>query len=164
MFCNDVLTGTLLKLGSSGTDVIQLQKTLNYLMGYSLSVTGYYDIKTYRAVRHYQSTHHLSVDGIVGKDTGGSLCTLGVVYAKDATSNSTARTYPLPTTTKTLPMQFAQTQTVQRQTTATSSTNNVALPGSKLFGALSMNTLKDIPSWVWYGLIGLSVFSMVGHR
>ncbi len=162
MFCNDVLTGKLLlKLGSSGADVTQLQKTLNYLMGYSLSVTGYYDIKTYRAVKHYQSTHHLSVDGIVGKDTGSSLCTLGVVYAKDATSNSTARTYPLPTTTKTLPMQSAQTQTVQRQTTAT---NNVALPGSKLFGALSMNTLKDIPSWVWYALIGLSVFSMVGHK
>ena len=54
-----------LKLNSVGEDVIKLQKLLNS-WDYCIDVTGIFDIQTYEAVKSFQSSNNLGVDGIVG--------------------------------------------------------------------------------------------------
>lgn len=61
-----------IKYGSRGSDVSNLQSTLNNL-GYNLSVDGIFGSKTQAAVRDYQSKNGLSADGIVGNQTWGKL-------------------------------------------------------------------------------------------
>lgn len=63
---------TQVSYGSNGDAVKQLQTKLN-TMGYSLDVDGAFGAKTQAAVRDYQSKNGLTVDGIVGNDTWGSL-------------------------------------------------------------------------------------------
>ena len=58
--------------GSSGDDVKKLQQAVNSY-GYSLSVDGQFGSKTQAAVKDYQKKNGLSVDGIVGAKTWGSL-------------------------------------------------------------------------------------------
>ena len=62
----------ILSYGSSGEDVKELQKSLNN-MGYSLAVDGKFGTKTQNAVKSYQKSNGLSVDGIVGNNTWSSL-------------------------------------------------------------------------------------------
>jgi peptidoglycan hydrolase-like protein with peptidoglycan-binding domain len=61
-----------LKYGSSGDDVKELQRTLN-AHGYNLTVDGVWGDNTDAAVRKYQKQNGLTVDGIVGANTWGSL-------------------------------------------------------------------------------------------
>jgi len=63
---------TNLKNGSSGSDVLALQKALNS-KGYNLDEDGAYGNQTEAAVRDYQSKNGLAVDGVVGTNTWGSL-------------------------------------------------------------------------------------------
>jgi hypothetical protein len=58
--------------GASGSEVKKLQEKLNS-KGYSLEVDGKFGAKTQAAVRDYQKKNNLSVDGIVGNATWGSL-------------------------------------------------------------------------------------------
>lgn len=58
--------------GSSGEDVKTLQEYLKN-NGYNLSVDGQFGSKTQAAVKDYQKKNGLSVDGIVGTNTWGSL-------------------------------------------------------------------------------------------
>lgn len=60
------------KYGSSGNDVKTLQEYLNN-NGYNLSVDGQFGSETQAAVKDYQKKNGLSVDGIVGTNTWGSL-------------------------------------------------------------------------------------------
>lgn len=60
------------KYGARGSEVSQLQALLNQ-QGYNLSVDGIYGDKTLAAVRDYQTKMGLTVDGIVGTNTWGSL-------------------------------------------------------------------------------------------
>lgn len=62
----------MLSYGSSGDDVKKLQKALNN-SGYSLDVDGIFGTKTQSAVKEYQKSKGLSVDGIVGNNTWTSL-------------------------------------------------------------------------------------------
>ena len=62
----------MLTYGSSGEDVKELQKALNNA-GYSLDVDGKFGAKTQSAVKSYQKSKGLSVDGIVGNNTWTSL-------------------------------------------------------------------------------------------
>jgi peptidoglycan hydrolase-like protein with peptidoglycan-binding domain len=58
--------------GSQGVDVKELQKILNK-SGYNLAEDGIFGTKTQAAVKDYQQKSGLSVDGIVGTNTWGSL-------------------------------------------------------------------------------------------
>ena len=61
-----------LRYGSSGSDVKKLQEELNK-NGYNLSVDGQFGSKTQSAVKSYQESKGLTVDGIVGTNTWGAL-------------------------------------------------------------------------------------------
>ncbi len=58
--------------GSTGSAVNKLQSVLNE-HGYDLAVDGIFGPKTRDAVRDYQKKNGLKLDGIVGKETWGSL-------------------------------------------------------------------------------------------
>ena len=63
-----------LRKGSTGSDVIDLQKKLNATgYGYNLAEDGNFGNKTLAAVKDYQHRSGLSVDGIVGTNTWGAL-------------------------------------------------------------------------------------------
>lgn len=67
------LGDTLLKTGSAGTDVVQLQTELNYL-GYNVGAAdGIFGVKTKAEVVAFQTAKSLSVDGLVGLMTADAL-------------------------------------------------------------------------------------------
>lgn len=74
--------------GSKGSDVKTLQEMLNS-NGYSLDVDGVFGSKTQAAVKDYQKKNSLSADGIVGKNTWG---TLSSASSGGSTSNAGAAT------------------------------------------------------------------------
>lgn len=61
-----------LRWGSQGASVEQLQSALND-EGASLAVDGKFGPRTHAAVKDYQQTNGLQVDGVVGPETRGSL-------------------------------------------------------------------------------------------
>lgn len=63
----------MLRRGSVGAQVRALQKALNEQSGAMLTVDGYFGPLTAAAVRCWQSTHGLEVDGVVGPETRRSL-------------------------------------------------------------------------------------------
>lgn len=62
----------LVQYGASGSNVKELQKKLNQ-NGYKLTEDGIFGSKTQAAVEDYQKNNGLTVDGIVGEQTWGSL-------------------------------------------------------------------------------------------
>jgi len=63
-----------LRKGSSGDDVLELQKLLNSTgNGYNLAEDGKFGNNTLAAVKDYQQRNGLAVDGIVGTNTWGAL-------------------------------------------------------------------------------------------
>ena len=63
------ITNTILRLGSSGGEVKELQQTLKNL-DYDISkVSGTFDEETEKAVKEFQKTNKILVDGIVGPQT-----------------------------------------------------------------------------------------------
>jgi len=76
--------GTLLQRGSSGSSVQALQRVLG------VTPTGNFGPVTARAVRAFQSSHGLTVDGIVGPHTGAALGLAGVTAAPRAASRSSS--------------------------------------------------------------------------
>ena len=79
-------TRNQLSYGSQGSDVTELQKMLNQ-RGYSLAEDGIFGNATQDAVKDYQQKNNLSVDGIVGTNTWGSL---NGTYTANKNTNSTA--------------------------------------------------------------------------
>ncbi|MDQ7093406.1 NlpC/P60 family protein [Desulfosporosinus sp. PR] len=64
---------TLLKMGSTGSSVVQLQTELNYL-GYNVGAAdGIFGVKTEAGVVAFQKANSLSADGIVGTNTSNAL-------------------------------------------------------------------------------------------
>lgn len=62
----------ILQSGSTGADVERLQRDLSQL-GYQVEVDGIYGEATENAVKKFQQDHNLTVDGIVGPQTGRQL-------------------------------------------------------------------------------------------
>ncbi|MCA9794567.1 MAG: peptidoglycan-binding protein [Candidatus Eremiobacteraeota bacterium] len=65
--------GQLLRRGSRGEDVKQLQRMLNQQTGANLEIDGKLGPQTEAAIRKLQQERHLKLDGIVGPETMGSL-------------------------------------------------------------------------------------------
>lgn len=79
-----------LRKGSTGSDVIELQKLLNSTgYGYNLAEDGQFGSKTLAAVQDYQKRSGLEVDGIVGTKTWGALTSASNQSASSNTSAST---------------------------------------------------------------------------
>jgi hypothetical protein len=72
----------LIAEGDAGADVEELQRLLS-VSGFPCDVDGDFGPLTDQAVREFQASHHLAVDGVVGPQTWGAL--LGV-----AASSATA--------------------------------------------------------------------------
>lgn len=66
-------TEVLSKIGSRGKEVEAIQKTLKDYGLFDGPVTGYYGTQTEAAVRRFQRTRGLTVDGIAGPQTLGAL-------------------------------------------------------------------------------------------
>lgn len=66
------MTYSSVSYGSTGSDVTELQKKLNE-NGYALEVDGVFGAATQKAVKDYQKKKGLTVDGIAGSETWGSL-------------------------------------------------------------------------------------------
>ena len=81
----------LLKYGSTGNDVKELQSNLNN-RGYNLAVDGVFGKNTLNAVQDFQVQNKLQVDGIVGGNTWGSLA--------QPTQSTTTATKPQTTPTQ----------------------------------------------------------------
>jgi len=76
---------TLSYYGSSGKEVIEIQKRLKAWGYYKGPIDGKYGYQTYQAVRYFQSKNGLKVDGIAGKQT---LYALGLPTGTSTTTNS----------------------------------------------------------------------------
>lgn len=59
----------ILRIGSKGEFVRDLQNKLNKKMGTSLFVDGNFGVKTEQQVRNFQSLYKLNIDGVVGPKT-----------------------------------------------------------------------------------------------
>lgn len=70
---NFSLSGTNLNVGSTGSDVSQLQEFINFATGSNLTVDGQYGPKTQAAVKQLQSQLGITADGIVGPQTTKAL-------------------------------------------------------------------------------------------
>ena len=57
----------VLRRGSKGIEVSNLQKCLNRVGGYGLVIDGHFGTKTYNALCNFQLRYRLTVDGIYGK-------------------------------------------------------------------------------------------------
>jgi len=72
-----LLSGTgLLKAGSTGTEVLQLQSFLTSYRNHPGPVDGIFGPKTSGAVRAFQDERGLTVDGVVGSRTRGEIAVL----------------------------------------------------------------------------------------
>ncbi|MBP9715443.1 MAG: peptidoglycan-binding protein, partial [Candidatus Pacebacteria bacterium] len=90
---------TLLKMGQSSSQVMSLQQTLN-AGGFLVSTTGagspgmesmYFGAKTKAAVMAFQAAKGLSVDGVVGAQSGAALAAMtggSVSYPAGCTSTT----------------------------------------------------------------------------
>ncbi len=61
-----------LSRGMNGSDVERLQKDLS-AKGYQVSVDGNFDETTENAVKAFQKDNNITVDGVVGAETGPKL-------------------------------------------------------------------------------------------
>ena len=62
-----------IKFGATGDEVTNLQKYLNQAGNYNLAEDGIFGENTEKAVRDYQAKNKLTIDGIAGVETFGSL-------------------------------------------------------------------------------------------
>jgi peptidoglycan hydrolase-like protein with peptidoglycan-binding domain len=64
---------TTVQSGSTGEPVTRLQRALTAALGRTVAIDGVFGSGTGQAVRDYQSSRGLTVDGIVGPGTWGAL-------------------------------------------------------------------------------------------
>ena len=69
-------TRPTLRIGDSGSYVIELQTILKSLLYYVGTIDGVFGKNTENAVKEFQTNNKLTADGIVGRDTWSALATL----------------------------------------------------------------------------------------
>lgn len=126
------LSKPVLKSGSQGDAVTELQAMLKLLSFYSGPVNGVFDESTATAVANFQKAANLSPDGIVGTDTWNRLLPPAppVTAAKPTPSSnsgsSTSEAFPVPgNATPTVPTPAAK---------PTPPAKNAAAPGTTSMG------------------------------
>jgi hypothetical protein len=67
--------GEVLQLGSTGSDVVTLQKALILLGATSLTADGNFGPSTESAVKAFQTAHGIKADGVVGSQTAAAINT-----------------------------------------------------------------------------------------
>ncbi|MDD3705448.1 MAG: peptidoglycan-binding domain-containing protein, partial [Clostridiaceae bacterium] len=72
-----VVFADTLKYGSRGAEVTKLQKQLKNMGYFNGNATGYFGSMTRTAVRKFQTSKGITVDGIVGKQTSKALYSPG---------------------------------------------------------------------------------------
>lgn len=72
-------TSRNLKRGVKGPDVKFFQRQMNELAGQSLYLDGDFGVKTERAVKNWQKTFGLTVDGVLGAKTQRSIIEVGLL-------------------------------------------------------------------------------------
>ncbi|EKQ68170.1 putative peptidoglycan-binding domain-containing protein [Leptolyngbyaceae cyanobacterium JSC-12] len=112
----------LLKTGSQGTEVTELQALLKLLGYYTGRVTGIYDEGTASAVANFQKAASLSVDGIVGAETWGRLLPPSPVITANAPAATVpprnfAESFPAPTGMQSGTAQFPNKPTPSKPST-----------------------------------------------
>lgn len=100
-------TSEVLKSGSEGTSVSQLQTQLKTLGYYKGTVDGKYGAGTVAAVKAFQSANNLTADGVAGKATQEAVYSHYAISAQNATSTAT----PKPATSSATPTPKPSTQT-----------------------------------------------------
>jgi N-acetylmuramoyl-L-alanine amidase len=89
----EAFSNQVLRQGSVGEDVIELQSRLAYNGYYKSKIDGVFGWGTYWAVRNFQYQFGLPIDGIVGSATKAMLVR-ATKYEKSGTSGSTGTTVP----------------------------------------------------------------------
>ena len=69
-------TKPVLRLGSTGPYVTELQEVLTKLIYYTSSIDGNFGTETENAVKRFQINNKLTADGVVGRDTWSALYSL----------------------------------------------------------------------------------------
>lgn len=82
-----VLADTYIRLGSTGSEVSDLQTALKALGYYAGDITGHAREKTVTAIKAFQSKYGLTADGVAGPDT---LEKIQTVYSGSSSSASSA--------------------------------------------------------------------------
>lgn len=102
-----------IQYGSSGEEVKKLQKELNKY-GYKLDVDGQFGSKTQSAVKDYQKKNNLSVDGIVGNNTWGSLTAKSKTTKATKTQQNKTKTSKTTKTTATKRPTYKKSDSVKK--------------------------------------------------
>lgn len=90
----EIVIYPILRKGSSGDDVKELQLLLNNY-GYGLEVDGKFGDKTRNAVQMFQSSNGLKVDGIAGDQTWSALMKTAPIAPADIGSDDNMYVMPL---------------------------------------------------------------------
>ena len=90
-------SGSGLRLGSTGTQVRQLQQDLTTLGYYWADITGNFGSKTQSAVKNFQEKNKLTADGIAGTKT---LNAIAAAISRNGGSSSSGSSYTSGTTLK----------------------------------------------------------------
>ena len=124
-----------LQKGSQGSDVKYLQEFLN-TQGHSLAVDGIFGDKTLAAVKDYQSKNGLTVDGIVGTNTWGSIDKLSAGSGSGSSGSTSANTANSANTSNAFTYKdYAESDAVKNAgTAAQNAANAVANYGSFTYG------------------------------
>jgi peptidoglycan hydrolase-like protein with peptidoglycan-binding domain len=96
-----IVDSTVLKTGSSGLAVKELQDRLKDLGYYKGSSDGKYGGATEQAIKDFQAANSLTADGIAGKKTQDALFGKYAIAKSDSTSGTTGTTTTTTTTTST---------------------------------------------------------------
>ncbi|MFV8826369.1 peptidoglycan-binding protein [Alkalihalobacterium sp. APHAB7] len=114
-------TASVLRIGSSGSQVRQLQQSLKELGHFNHEVTGYYGNITATAVRSFQQSQRLTVDGIAGSQTFRALTQ--VVNGQSGSTNNATNNNTTTNTTTNSSTNTTTTQPTSNQTTSTNEAN-----------------------------------------
>lgn len=151
-------TRPVLKPGSSGESVIELQATLKLLGFYQGAVDGVYDQATVKAVSRFQTAAGLKSDGITGKATwnrlfppspaDANLATLPNGVTQPTPTGGTADSFPQPATNQPIAAPTRQPTIDQMRPTASPNqagrAATIALPVLKLgMRGAAVSSLQD---------------------